>query len=329
MLNSNNLPAKSNFQRLGGFSAKTGKANFDIAEWMIIKLIESLQGYDACLAMLCKTATARKVLKHFWNINGQVNNSTIHLIDSKKYFNVSVNACLFVTFINPQKKSQDAHVYENLSFNNKISHIGIFTNELIANIDEFKKSRIIDGIDYYRWRSGIKHDAAKVMELEKDGERYVNGYGKSVELESEFIYPLLKSSDLGSKRLGIRKYVIVTQQKVGDDTKIIQDRAPKTWAYLENYSSVLDNRKSIIYKNRPRFSIFGIGDYSFTSWKVAISGLYKNIHFSSIGRHNNKTIMVDDTCYFIPCSSQNEATFISEQLNSENCLKFIKSLIFF
>ncbi|MBW1909144.1 MAG: hypothetical protein JRJ11_06330 [Deltaproteobacteria bacterium] len=39
--------------------------------------------------------------------------------------------------------------------------------------------------------------------------------------------------------------------------------------------------------------------------------------------------MVDDTCYFIPCSSENEATFIAEQLNSETCLKFIKSLIFF
>lgn len=39
--------------------------------------------------------------------------------------------------------------------------------------------------------------------------------------------------------------------------------------------------------------------------------------------------MVDDTCYFIPCGSENEATFIAEQLNSEACLKFIKSLIFF
>jgi hypothetical protein len=99
--------------------------------------------------------------------------------------------------------------------------------------------------------------------------------------------------------------------------------------YLESYSSILDNRKSIIYKKRPRFSVFGIGDYSFTSWKVAISGLYKNIHFSSIGQNDNKPIMVDDTCYFIPCSSENEARFIAEELNSKPCLKFLKSLIFF
>jgi hypothetical protein len=329
LLNSNNLPEKSNFQRLGGFAAKTGKANFDIAEWMLIKLIESLHASGACLAMLCKTATARKVLKHFWTIDGHVNDSSIHILDAKQHFGVSVDACLFVTFIDPLKKSKDAYVYENLSFTKKISHIGIYANELIANIDDFNKSRKIDGIDYYKWRSGLKHDAAKVMELEKLGERYVNGFGESVELENEFIYPLLKSSDLGNKRLVPRKYVIVTQKKVGDDTKIIQDKAPKIWAYLESYSSIFDNRKSIIYKNRPRFSVFGIGEYSFTSWKVAISGLYKNIYFSSIGQHDSKPIMVDDTCYFIPCSSESEAIFITEQLNSETCLKFIKSLVFF
>ncbi len=329
LLNSNNLPEKSNFQRLGGFAAKTGKANFDIAEWMLIKLIESLHGSEACLAMLCKTATARKVLKHFWNIDGQVNDSSIYIIDAKRHFDVSVDACLFVTFINPIKKSKDAYIYNDLSFNKKISHIGIYANELIANIDDFNKFRKIDGIDYYKWRSGLKHDAAKVMELEKVGEKYINGFGESVELENEFIYPLLKSSDLGNERLVPRKYVIVTQKKVGDDTKLIQAEAPKTWAYLENHSSILDNRKSIIYKKRPRFSVFGIGDYSFTSWKVAISGLYKNIHFNSIGQHDNKPIMVDDTCYFIPCSSENEATFIAEQLNSKPCLQFLKSLIFF
>ena len=329
LLNSNNLPKKSNFQRLGGFAAKTGKANFDIAEWMLIKLIESLHASGACLAMLCKTATARKVLKHFWNTDGQVNDSSIYIIDAKRHFDVSVDACLFVTFVNPIKKSKDAYIYKDLSSKNKISHIGIYANELIANIDDFNKFRKIDGIDYYKWRSGLKHDAAKVMELEKVGEKYINGFGESVELENEFIYPLLKSSDLGNERLVPRKYVIVTQKKVGDDTKLIQAEAPKTWAYLESYSPILDNRKSIIYKKRPRFSVFGIGDYSFTSWKVAISGFYKNIHFNSIGQHDNKPIMVDDTCYFIPCSSENEATFIAEQLNSEPCLKFLKSLIFF
>ena len=329
LLKSNNLPQKSNFQRLGGFAAKTGKANFDIAEWMLIKLIESLQGCTACLAMLCKTATARKVLKHFWINNSHVYSSSIHIVDAKQHFNVSVDACLFVTFINPKGKSKDAYIYESLSFNNEVTHFGIYANELIANIDDFKKYRKVDGIYYYKWRSGIKHDATKVMELTKDDENYKNGFGEPVKIDSEYIYPLLKSSDLGNNRLVPRKYVIVTQKTVKDDTNVIKTKAPKTWAYLEKYSSILDSRKSIVYKKRSRFSVFGIGDYSFTSWKVAISGLYKDIHFCAIGQRDGKPIMVDDTCYFIPCSSRDEALFIAQQLNSEACLKFLKSLIFF
>ena len=38
----NNLPSKSNFYRLNGIDAITGKSNFDISEWMIIKLLQSL-----------------------------------------------------------------------------------------------------------------------------------------------------------------------------------------------------------------------------------------------------------------------------------------------
>ena len=43
-LGSRNLPQKTNFQGLRGFDARTGKSNFDIAEWMLIRLIEGSSG---------------------------------------------------------------------------------------------------------------------------------------------------------------------------------------------------------------------------------------------------------------------------------------------
>lgn len=64
-LGSSNLPTKTNFQGLRGFDARTGKSNFDISEWMLVRLIEALPP-DGAIAMLCKTMTARKVLRHFW-----------------------------------------------------------------------------------------------------------------------------------------------------------------------------------------------------------------------------------------------------------------------
>jgi hypothetical protein len=329
VFNGSNLPQKSNFQGLGGFAAKTGKANFDIAEWMLIKLLESLQNSTSCLAMLCKTSTARKVLKHAWVNQWCISNSSLHIIDAKKHFDVAVDACLLVTFVAPNKKSSDAAIYKNLSYNSKNCHFGLSGKELIANIADYKKYNFVEGLSYYTWRSGVKHDSAEVMELSRKNDTFINGLGEVVTIEDEDIFPLLKSSDLGNKRLTPQKFVIVTQRNIRDDTTTIQRNAPKTWDYLEKHSDYLDNRKSIIYKNRPRFSVFGIGNYSFTPWKIAISGLYKKISFSAVGNIDGKPIMVDDTCYFIPCESEEEAVLVANLLNSQACINFIKSLVFF
>ena len=43
-LGSVNLPDKSNFQNRTGLEAMTGKSNFDISEWMLIKLLDVLSG---------------------------------------------------------------------------------------------------------------------------------------------------------------------------------------------------------------------------------------------------------------------------------------------
>ena len=115
---------------------------------------------------------------------------------------------------------------------------------------------------------------------------------------------------------------------MGDETRIIRDQAPRTWAYLTNHADKLDRRKSSIYKNKPRFSIFGIGDYSFAQWKVAISGLYKKIQFSIIPPLDGKPAMVDDTCYFLPCTNRDEAILFADLLNSKAAHEFLHAFIF-
>ena len=326
-LNSANLPDKANFQGLRGFDAKTGKANFDIAEWMVIRLVEALPE-TAVLAMLCKTATARKVLMHFWRTDVPVSEEGLFLIDAKKSFDVSVDACLLV-LRSGGKTEQFASVYESLNATTAMSRFGILNGELVANIDDYQRCRDIDGFSNYKWRSGVKHDASKVMELNLREDGFVNGFGEECWIEDEYVFPLLKSSDVGNGRLVPRKYVIVTQRKVGESTDPIKTRAPETWKYLESHASILDARKSSIYKKRAQFSIFGIGGYSFSEWKVSISGLYKRLRFEAIPPVDGKPMMVDDTCYFFPCATEGEARFWAGLLNSEECLRFLHSLVFF
>jgi len=328
-LGSENLPEKNNFQRHLGFAAKTGKANFDISEWLLIRLLESLNRKKACIAMLCKTATARKVLTHAWKNSLDVSGSSLHLIDANKYFRASVDACLFVTRTGTGRMDTTAQTFGDLDFNRVLYRFGWIDGELVADLDTYESLKDIEGLEYRKWRSGVKHDAVDVMEFTSDGEFYINGLGERRKLEPAYIYPLLKSSDLANGRLVPRRFVLVTQRRVSDDTSVIKQRAPRTWQYLLDHAQRLDRRKSIIYEKRPRFSVFGVGDYTFAPWKVAISGLYSNMSFEVIGNLAGKPTVVDDTCYFIPCQSQGESVFFAALLNSEIARRFIRALAFF
>jgi hypothetical protein len=90
----------------------------------------------------------------------------------------------------------------------------------------------------------------------------------------------------------------------------------------------LDRRASSIYRNRPRFSIFGVGKYTFAPWKVAISGFYKQLIFTKLGQYAGKPIVLDDTCYFLPCASEAEADELMRLLNGPVARDYLSSLIF-
>jgi tRNA G10 N-methylase Trm11 len=62
ILNSHNLPSKSNFQNRRGIEAITGSGNFDISEWMLLQYVEWLSKREGTIAVLCKYAVARKVI---------------------------------------------------------------------------------------------------------------------------------------------------------------------------------------------------------------------------------------------------------------------------
>jgi hypothetical protein len=327
LLGSNNLPQKSNFQGLRGLDARTGKSNFDIAEWMLIQLIDAMP-LEGTVAMLCKTSTARKVLRHFWKTTGGRDGSYLFQIDAKSSFDVAVDACLFITTGRPSK-DRTARFYTSLDLSAAFTQFGFVDGDLVSNVAAYSKYRKFDGGSLvYTWRSGVKHDVAKVMEFSHESGALKNGLGQSIQLEKDFIYPLLKSSDLGNGRIHPRKSVLITQKHTSEDPCMIQSIAPKTWNYLMAHAEALDGRRSSIYQNRPRFSIFGIGEYSFAPWKVAISGLYKSFTFVVIPPFEGRPVMVDDTCYSIPCSTENEAMLLCEILSSSSTLDFLRSLVF-
>jgi hypothetical protein len=327
---STNLPKKSNLKGLRGIDALTGSSNFDISEYIWIKLLRELADQQPTIALLCKTSVARNVLQFAYANQLPIKKSTIRLIDAKKWFNAAVSACLFCVEMGTKKGNYQAEIYRDFSEVEPISRIGIIQGKLISDMDSYQKSQVIEGICPLTWRQGIKHDAASVMELTSDSQGFMkNKLGETVNIEEEYIYPLLKSSDLFNQEIiNPQKWAIITQKNLKEDTNNLEKIAPQLWTYLITYKTMFDKRKSSIYKNRSPFAMFGIGDYTFSLYKVAISGLHKIPKFRLVSPVNNRPVMLDDTCYFLPCYSLEQAILITTLLNHSLCLEFIYSRFF-
>lgn len=326
-INSKNLPRKSNFKNHNGLEAITGKGNFDIGENIALLMLRNFQNHNGIFAFLIKNTVVKNIIHDQFHNKYRFGNSEKLNINSKMEFGVSVNACLFLTQLN---KKPD-FICRELDFYTKkhLTTFGWYNDKFVYSVDSYDKSSIIDNQSVFTWRSGVKHDCSKVMELEKVNGHFINALGEDFILENDLIYGLLKSSDLKVNETNkYRKLTIITQKKIGQDTKYIKIKYPLTYKYLRMHKKYFDKRKSTIYKDKPDFSIFGIGNYSFEKYKIAISGLYKTTHFTLVDTKDSKPIMLDDTCYFIGFESIEMAQIAHYVLNSKLVQEFLKSIIF-
>jgi len=327
-LNSTNLPKKTNFKNHSGLDAMTGKGNFDIAEFITLTMIETFQNINGHLLLLVKNSVIKNIVFDQNKNRYKISSIEKHCIDSKKEFNVSVEASLFYCQLN-SLPTFDCKEFD--FYNNQTSYLkfGWLNDKFVSNIDTYIHTKDIDGECPFVWRQGLKHDCSTIMELDKVNGHFVNGLDEEVKLEEDLVYGILKSSDLKNTVINqTRKFTIVTQKRVGQETKYIKTDYPETYQYLTQHQANFDARKSSIYNNKPLFSIFGIGDYSFKPFKVAISGLYKTFHFTLVLPQDNKPVMLDDTCYLIGFDKIEFAVYALILLNSDTTMQFLKSVTF-
>ena len=329
-INGSNLPRKHNAERLNGYAALTGASNFDISEYILIKIIRELADENPTVAMLCKTAVARKVMSFCQKHKLPINHAKIIQIDAFRWFNASTDACVFIFSVGEEERNYDAEVYDTIASVTPVKKIGFRNGNIISNKGEYLHLSHIDGYFPFVWRQGVKHDASSVVELRiGDDGVYYNKYGELVDVEDEYLYPFVKSSDLNKSDPTIsNRWIIVPQKRLHDDTSLLSVKAPKLWAYFSKHRAAFQKRKSSMYRNKPEFTYFGLGDYTFSNYKLAISGLYKEPRFRELGKHCGKPIIPDDTCYFIPCASMKEASELAEILNGSEAKAFLKSITF-
>ncbi len=350
VLGSVNLPPKQNLPGRTGLEGLTGKSNFDVSEWMIFRLLQSIAGRRATLAMLCKTAVARRVLARAWEGGLSLDTCEMRPIDALRHFEARVDACLLVCRTQGGSTgAADCRMFESLESSQSPRAFGWRDGRLIADLAAYDRNKHLLGgpgqAAQARWRSGIKHDCSAVFEFRKrpTGE-LINGLGEVVDLEPDYLFPLVKSSDVAGARQAREalsdsdgrmrgegsslRWMLVPQRRVGKPTEPVRHRAPKTWRYLQRHAERLDRRASRVYEKQPRFSIFGVGPYSFARWKVIVSGFYKMPRFVAVGPVRGRPVVCDDTCYFLPCATATEALSLARLLNGPRGRDFFSAFVF-
>lgn len=327
-INSDNLPEKINFKNLSGLEAMSGASNFDICEYVILKILQKYRKTNAAVAMLCKTSVARNIFKELIRQRIAFFGCEIVEFDADKIFGVNVDAgLLLIQLSEKQLFPLNCSVYdmENLSAPKNI--FGYRDGKIYSNLSA--QTCDFDGKSCFEWRQGIKHDCAKVMELTPAEKGLKNGADEIVDLEDNMIFPLVKSSAIKTPIINkFSRYVVVTQKKIGEDTSHLEADAPKTWRYLNKNSASFNARKSRIYNGAPKFAMFGIGDYSYAPYKVCVSGFAKTPLFSVAFSSDYKPVMLDDTCYFICFETYELAYAAMLYLNSEKVQAFLRGISF-
>jgi hypothetical protein len=366
-------PPRRNIKGLRGLEARTGAANFDVAEAIWLKLVRELADQEPTIALLCKTSVARNVLQFTYCVGLPIAAASIYRIDAARWFGAAVEACLFCVTLAARQfgappsrlappsqggarggegsnRSDQEHsathnaysptepissiaipVYPNLARRDPETVMGFARGWLVADRVAHARWSFADGVCPLTWRQGVKHDAAAVMELVRDSTSgaWRNGIGEIVDVEPESVYPFVKGGDLRQRTSDrATRALLVTQRRLGDDTARLAGQAPRLWSYLQSHAGAFAKRKSSIYSGRPSFSLFGIGPYSFAPFKVAISGLHKDPAFRALAPVADRPVMLDDTCYFLPCATAEEAAIWTALCNDRITLGLIGCMSF-
>lgn len=165
----------------------------------------------------------------------------------------------------------------------------------------------------YDIRHGAKDDLKSVFEIP---------HSKIKDLEPDFIYPYLKSRDIVRWGTLSNSYRIVPQKKSGENNEIfLQNNLPLTYNYLLDNRLILEKRKSTWLKTGPFYSVFGVGKYTWSKYKVIWCRLSFRPEFCVISTENDsilgeKALIPGDHFMFIPFDNKEGAHAICALLNS-------------
>ncbi|GAB4562679.1 MAG: N-6 DNA methylase [Anaerolineae bacterium] len=155
----------------------------------------------------------------------------------------------------------------------------------------------------------------------------------TTELEPDLLYPLLRGRDVRRWYARPSLHILMVQDpktRRGINEQVLQQRYPKTWAYLKRFEEVLLERSGFkryftrkdkggrVVETGPFYSMFNVGDYTFAPWKVVWRYIASEMMAAVVGedKSSGKLIVPDHRLMIVPVGSEAEACYITGALNS-------------
>lgn len=162
-------------------------------------------------------------------------------------------------------------------------------------------------------RHGIKGDAKDVFGIDRE---------RLAEIEPDFVYPYVKSKHVVKYGLFGYDLHLVPLRKANEDNEAeLANNYPETYDYLDRHREQLEDRSSSWLKQGTFYNVFGLGDYTWATYKVVWCRLGFKPHFAVVSTVTDddlgqKTVVPGDHFMFIATENEYEAHFLCALLNS-------------
>lgn len=162
-------------------------------------------------------------------------------------------------------------------------------------------------------RHGVKDDAKSVYSIDR---------AQLEELEHDHVYPYLRSKHVVKYGLfGYDLHLVPIRKANEDNESELRRDCPNTYEYLESNRRALDDRSSTWLKQGTFYNVFGVGEYTWSEYKVVWCRLGFKPHFAVVSSVDDpdlgeKTVVPGDHLMFVSTDSEYEAHFLCGLLNS-------------
>lgn len=158
-------------------------------------------------------------------------------------------------------------------------------------------------------------------------------------METDFLYPLLRGKDVKKWKYQLEYSIVLPYT---DDGKVVAKeelltQCPNTFDYFyedrNGFIPILRERatykKFILRRDEraPEYSLYNIGEYTFSPYKVVWKALAKDVAAVTISQDEGRMLIPDHNLLMVPLENEAEAYYLTGILNADIVSRFVNAYV--